>query len=87
MKAIICVLLLAGCASNTWTKPGASQEDFARDKWQCLSYAGVGAPPSQITYNPNAFAQGYNQGAALAAGARQNNIFRACMFDHGWRTQ
>jgi uncharacterized protein YceK len=34
------VLILAGCASQrVWTKPGATAQDFERDKWDCQAQA------------------------------------------------
>lgn len=35
------VLVLAGCAGQrVWTKPGATAQDFERDKWECQAQAG-----------------------------------------------
>ena len=33
------VLLLSACAPMVWMKPGASQNDFSRDKFTCLQQA------------------------------------------------
>lgn len=35
------ILTLAGCSMNkVYVKPGASSQDFERDKWECQAQAG-----------------------------------------------
>jgi hypothetical protein len=36
LAAALLLSTLAACASARWTKPGATQADFAADKWRCL---------------------------------------------------
>ena len=35
MLVILVGLMLSGCASTKWCKPGATQNDFTRDKYDC----------------------------------------------------
>jgi hypothetical protein len=35
MRLVLLSLLLAGCAANTWSKPGASSQDFYDAEDQC----------------------------------------------------
>jgi hypothetical protein len=36
VAGIFLLLALGGCASRTWVKPGASEREFARDKYDCI---------------------------------------------------
>lgn len=33
------IVAAAACAGTRWTKPGATNADFAADKWRCLRNA------------------------------------------------
>lgn len=35
--ALIAVMLLAGCAQRSWAKPGATMQEFERDKSYCMA--------------------------------------------------
>jgi len=35
ISVILISLMLFGCASTKWCKPGATQADFERDKYDC----------------------------------------------------
>src|SRR5579863_7885143 len=37
--AVLVLLLLAGCAPMAWTKPGATREGLARDRYSCMQEA------------------------------------------------
>ena len=36
--------MLSGCASSKWCKPGATQADFERDKYDCQMKTRSGSP-------------------------------------------
>lgn len=68
--------LLAGCAPRLWAKPGGTQEEFARDKYQCLSEASyVGQQTYVNTYS------GYSQPGAYV----NYGLFHSCMEARGWQ--
>ena len=33
---VLCVIALAGCVPQHWTKPGGTAEQFEKDKAQCI---------------------------------------------------
>lgn len=35
MLSLLCTLLLTGCAQTQWVKPGATQQTFHADKFDC----------------------------------------------------
>jgi hypothetical protein len=35
MIAVLAAVLLSGCAQKVWVKPGATQEEFRMDRYQC----------------------------------------------------
>lgn len=53
MKKYLCVLLLAGCSSVQWEKPGATAESVDADLRSCNSavYATPGIPSPRTTSN------------------------------------
>lgn len=54
MRAALLCLLLAGCATPVYLKPGASQEDYDADAGQCAAQAysaGAGAAPRQVIFD------------------------------------
>jgi hypothetical protein len=67
--------LLAGCAQNLWNKPGASKDDFASDRYECLQ----GSQQQTGT----AFFNRYG-GASSSGMATNGGIFDACMNARGW---
>jgi hypothetical protein len=79
---VLCfVLLLTGC-TTVWVRPGATQQDFAQDKYQCMNESErnvvIGASGSQGFVG--AAVGGMAFGAAMAQKAR----FDSCMEAHGW---
>jgi len=83
-------MIIAGCASKQWTKAGATQQEFAQDKAECMAMA-QGGGSSQIHDAGDSggfgggFAQGYNTGQAIQAQQQQEEIFKSCMVGQGWR--
>jgi len=82
MKLIAAALIvvLAGCATKpiTWNKPGASSQEFAQVKYQCLQ-------ETQSAGNYSAFGPPiFVAAAASGARKRQFGMFSACMEANGW---
>ena len=38
-------MVVAGCQHNEWVKPGATQADMGRDRYECMQSALASAPP------------------------------------------
>ncbi len=87
-KVLIGLLLIAlcGCATapkTLWVKPGAAQEDFARDRYEC-------AQQSQTSWSGGGTGL---IGVAVMAGAqtdaqnRATAMFKMCMEARGWSEQ
>ena len=70
-------VLLAGCVTNggEWTKPGASLDDFNRDKYGCLQQS---QQPSSSLY-VNRYG-GYGNSGVITNGG----LYGACMNARGW---
>jgi hypothetical protein len=68
--AIAAFLVLASCARPTWVKPGATQQDYATDSYQC---------------EKDARQSGYF-GGGLVGAANMADFASRCMVAHGWRT-
>jgi hypothetical protein len=82
-------LLLAGCASSVWVKPGATQSDFAQDRAVCDYQSEMGTPDIN-GYNGrggmnDAIASGIADG--IASGIRKGTLMNKCMVAHGWSLQ
>jgi hypothetical protein len=67
--------LLSACAPMDWTKPGASQNDFSRDKNNCLQQAEQRV--SDIGNSLNVVS-----GTAVVT---KEGVFNSCMSSLGWR--
>lgn len=70
-------VLLFGCAP-VWVKPGASQNDFAQDKYSCLQQ-------SQQRVS-GAYVNAYG-GVASDKPVTNEGLFNACMQSRGWSLQ
>lgn len=81
MKKIVLLfylLLITGCAFPVWTKPGASQDEFSKVKYNCMRESQQGYSESQR--------EGYS--ASASSGSKTNNqLFTGCMNSHGWYLQ
>jgi hypothetical protein len=79
LLASLCALvLLTGCARSVWVKPGASQQDFANDRYTCLQQSQQQRSAAQV----NAY------GGAASSGSYTNaDLFNACMNAAGWYLQ
>lgn len=82
-------LALCGCAAGpqytyVWVKPGSTQAEFARDKYECLQEA-----QQQEAYSSGGFCvRGYCQPNTSESYVRTNQkLFTACMEARGWTSQ
>lgn len=99
--AVVLVSVI-GCATTsqqTWTRPGGSPEDLARDRYACIQESRVpygtsygAASPSGAGWGSRAsVAQGGSDGGFMFLGAARhaqseaNRLFDACMEARGWR--
>lgn len=74
----ITLLLVSGCAPMVWNKPGASQDDFSRDRYTCMQDSQQRVSGAVV----NQFG-GYSTNEVIT----NPNIFRACMNANGWYLQ
>ncbi len=65
---LLASLTLTSCAQRVWTKPGASDQDFATDRYGC---------------ERDVRQSGY-YGTGLAGAVNMNSFFSECMNAHGW---
>ncbi|MGO9018734.1 MAG: TIGR02281 family clan AA aspartic protease [Syntrophobacteraceae bacterium] len=80
------VIALCGCATApkmTWYKPGATQQDYAKDAYECnqqsqTSWSGGGTGLIGLAVMAGAQADAQN---------RANNTFKMCMEARGWTGQ
>lgn len=79
---ILTIILLSGCRTPalTWSKAGSTQDEFNRDKYQCVQEARVswGAGAS------GDFAALWIMGAKNQAEKESYNLFKMCMEARGW---
>ena len=68
LSAIVLSVALNGCAQTVWLKPGASQQDFASDRYSC---------------ERDVRQSGYYGGGLMGA-INMENFFNQCMGAHGW---
>lgn len=73
--AIGAAVVAAGCAPLVWNKPGASRDDFSRDRYTCLQESQQRVAGATV----NQFG-----GAALNTVATNPGLFEACMNSNGW---
>ncbi len=100
--ALIAPVTISGCATaarQVWTKPGASVDDLARDRYACIQESRVpygtsygAASSTGAGWGSRAsVAQGGSEGGFMPLGAARraqseaNRIFDACMEARGWR--
>jgi len=74
---IIASILLAACQTQ-WSKAGASQQDFAQDKYQCLQESQQASSSAYI--NPY-------YGAAKGGSVTNRNLYNSCMEARGYRRE
>jgi hypothetical protein len=79
--AIATIATLAGCAQMAWYKPGATQQSFSQDKYDCLQQS----QQRVATYNPN----NANWGGNTYTNSQQTNntLFQSCMNARGYSLQ
>lgn len=79
--ALISVFLLTGCVTGVplaWQKPGSTEMDLKRDKYECSQESRVGSVMG--TDETRVFFYGQNKLAQTEA----NRLFRMCMEARGW---
>ena len=72
------VLFIFGCSQQLWVKPGASQQDFGVDKYQCMQQAQQRVSGTYV----NAYG-----GASTNKVITNEGLFNACMNSKGWSLQ
>ena len=72
---VVGLLVLSGCATMLWYKPTGTQDEFSRDKYDCLQQA-------QQPYS-GAYVNMYG-GASRGQMITNNQLFAACMNSRGW---
>jgi hypothetical protein len=68
---VVLCLILSGCAQKVWTKPDATQQDFATDSYAC---------------ERDARQSGYF-GGGIAGAINMEQFADRCMVAHGWRLE
>jgi hypothetical protein len=73
------IILLSGCANNkVWEKPGATQAEFAQEKYACMQQS-----QSRVsTASVNQYG-----GGGFSAVTTNKPLFDACMNARGWYLQ
>lgn len=67
--------LMAGCAQTVWLKPGASQDDFSRDRYGCMQESQQRVGGAVV----NQFG-----GSATNTVVTNGQLFGSCMNSRGW---
>lgn len=90
------ILQLSGCAllnlpdNSTWVKPGATDQDFARDKYQCKRESQQAYSSSSIggsSWATPGMGMGQLSGDS-SSGVRTNwTLYKECLQARGWRAQ
>lgn len=75
---VLISFLLSACTPMVWNKPGASQDDFSKDRYECLQQSQQRSAGASI-----------NRAGLVASDNVITNaeLFRACMNAHGWYLQ
>lgn len=76
--SLVALISLTGCAQKLWVKPGASQNDFASDKYACMQES----QQQQSSAAVNAYG-----GAAQSGTVTNVYLFNSCMNAKGWSLQ
>jgi hypothetical protein len=87
MKALVFPIgaMLVGCAAlnAVWYKPGGTQQEFARDRYECMASSQMSV--SQAAVNGSATpAYGSVNGAASSYTTTNEPLFSACMQARGY---
>lgn len=78
-RLILPVLLATvGCQAPMWTKPGATQDEFSRDKYACMQEAQQPASAAHVNRHG---------GQASSGIATNRDLFTACMNARGYYQQ
>lgn len=75
-------LALAGCAPTMWHRPGATQQDYYRDAYECERES-MGLKGGYVAVGPNA--AGQIATAHLLDAIAMSGMQYRCMQAKGWR--
>jgi hypothetical protein len=85
LTAIALASILAACAGPLHlTRPNTTQEDFARDKFDCAQIARATAPGGGFAFGSPAFVVGASIGNAIGTANNQRTVFAECMSARGY---
>ncbi len=94
LPLVIFALVLAGCSSSAWVKPGAGEQEYAVDSYECRKeneyLADYTEEAKPVNSNPVTFAGGLAaQQASKSRSWTEVEVdragWRACMQARGWR--
>lgn len=76
---------LAGCAALNvgWYKPGGSPQEFAQDKYECMSSSQMNVSQAAVNGSANPYYGSVN-GAANSYTTTNTPLFQACMQARGY---
>lgn len=75
LLVLLSALLLTACTPKVWYKPGSTQDEFSRDKYDCVQQA-----QQRVS---GAYVDAYG-GVANNHVITNNNLFNSCMNSRGW---
>ena len=80
------IILIFGCAKTQWSKPGATSQDFYRNKLECQQRARQAQKETQRTlYFPD---DGFGpMGESAILSSVYTRTFESCMMAKGWRKE
>src|SRR5262245_4348150 len=73
---LVTLAVMSGCAKKMWMKDGATQDEFARDRYQCIQ-------ESKVPYS-QAYVNQYFGASSQGVGFNKT-LFQACMEAQGYR--
>ena len=91
IRIIVLAVLLSGCAS-LWSKPNSSDQEFARDRYECERDSRSVASSVPVPYPAGGHYSPYtaegramgNLGATLERVGLELSVFSDCMVARGW---
>lgn len=81
---VMSLMAIAGCTPATWVKAGATQQDFAKDKYDCLQNS-----QQQVAGTRTRFDSSCNCNRQYPYSEVKTNyqLFNSCMNAKGWTAQ
>ena len=74
----ILTIVLTGCATN-WSKPGATQQSFSQDKYQCLQQSSYRQETVRQVWTGSSYKPVYDNNIQ-----QDPNLFNTCMMARGY---